>query len=33
MFENLTSQVEEVSGLEIEHHPYQGFEPHQEEEL
>jgi hypothetical protein len=31
VFENLTSQVEEVSGLEIEHHPFHGFEPHQEE--
>jgi len=26
VFENLTSQVEEVSGLTIEHHPFSGFE-------
>ena len=32
VFENLTHQVEEVSGLDIEHRPLSGFEPHDEEE-
>jgi hypothetical protein len=30
VFENLTRQVEEQSGFDIEHHPYSGFEPHEE---
>jgi len=33
MFENLTAQVEEVSGLNIEHQPFHEFEPHQEGDL
>jgi hypothetical protein len=30
LFENLCRQVEEKSGFDIEHHPYSGFEPHEE---
>lgn len=30
-FENLTAQVEAQGDLEIEHHPFSGFEPHEED--
>lgn len=30
VFESLTRQVEEQSGFNIEHHPYSGFEPHED---
>ena len=33
MFDDLLQQIEETSGLDIEHRPFSGFEPHEEEDL